>query len=839
MGLTAGAWHPAPPMGLTPVHIPDGVRATIAGEIAGADGCELFFAAATDGGGDIASVELLARGHATAVPAITGGLAPGQVVLHNHPSGNLTPSDPDIAIASMLGERGIGFVIVDNQATRDLTVTRPHRPQPERPVADEWIDALFAAGGPLAAHFDHYEPRPPQVAMARAAAEVINQARPRLVEAGTGTGKSLAYLAPAARWAQQNHKRVVIATHTIHLQQQLITKDIPQLAEALDEPLKAVLVKGRSNYLCLRKLGEATAQPDLLEEGEAAALEAIAGWAKTTRDGSLADLPEPPPMEVWERVCSDADATLRARCPHFDRCFFYQARRHAAAAHLLIANHALLAADLAVRLASGDAESAAVLPPYHRVVIDEAHHLEDSAVRHLGTQTSRLACLRALGRLHRAKGGSLLTQLGRAIATLPPFEEQAGLRSEVAQRLPKRIGEAHDLARAAFDELDRLLLPDPILSSCDLDADATAHRRPDTDRILKELAATLTGTAREVHRLLKQCTALPPTLADALASPLTDCAGGVNRLLSVADALLTCTGTRPENRVRWIERRRTNLVCFSLPVELRGELHAALFRPYPGTLLTSATLSTGNDCGFVADRLGLTEGEPTPLAPLVLPSPFDYPRQLRCLCPTDLPGVNEGGFDTAAAGLIARIARRHGGRTLVLTTAFRQVRSLALALRSELSPEITVLVQGEADRHRLLERFRTDTGLLLIATDSFWEGIDVVGPALSAVIITRLPFRVPDDPLELARTEALRARGRQPFAHYSIPIAILKLRQGVGRLIRSRTDSGEVWILDHRLVHKPYGGRFRKALPVEVEAGAAARLLAGLEGEDISHRPPA
>jgi len=817
-------------MALTPVRIPARVRAAIAGEIAAAGDVELFFTATTDPAGDLVAVELLARGHASAVPAITRDLVPGQVVLHNHPSGNLTPSDPDLEVASRLGEHGVGFVIVDNEASRDLTVTRPHRPPPERPVDMDWVEQFFAAGGPLATRFAAYEPRPPQVAMAKAAAEVINQARPRLVEAGTGTGKSLAYLVPAARWAQQNQKRVVIATHTIHLQQQLITKDIPQLAAALDSPLKAVLVKGRGNYLCLRKLDEAIAQSDLFDAGEQPVVAALAEWARTTRDGSLADLPDPPPPAVWERLASDADSTLRARCPHFDRCFFYQARRHAAAAHLLIANHALLAADLAVRAASGGGETAAVLPPYHRVVIDEAHHLEEAAVHHLGTQTSRLACLRALGRLHRAKGGSLLAQLGRALAKLPPFAEQAGLMRKVHDGLGARIGEARALTESCFDDLDRLLLPDPLLSNCDLDAEATAPQRPATDRLLKELGATLSATARDVHRLLKQCAALPPTIADGLASPLTDCAGGVNRLLAVADGLLTLTGPRPENRVRWVERRRSNLVGFSLPVELRDELAQALFRPFPGTLLTSATLSTGNDCAFVADRLGLGDGEPTPLSPLVLPSPFDYPHQLRCLCPTDLPEVNEPRFDQAAADLIATIARRHGGRTLVLTTAFRQVRSLALALRDGLAPEITVLAQGEQDRHLLLERFRTDTGFLLIATDSFWEGIDVVGPALSAVVITRLPFRVPDDPLEVARTEALRARGRQPFAHYTVPIAILKLRQGVGRLIRSRTDRGEVWILDHRLVHKSYGARFRNALPVAVEAGAAARLLAGLEG---------
>ncbi|RMF88291.1 MAG: helicase, partial [Nitrospirae bacterium] len=607
-------------MALPPLPIPEALRAEIAGHIARAEGCEVFFAGDTDGEGRLARVTVLARGHATAVPALTRDLAPGQVVLHNHPSGDLTPSDPDIEIASLLGERGVGFAIVDNEARRVLTVTQPHRPEAERPVEAAWIDAFFAAGGPLARVFDGYEPRPPQVAMAHACAEVINRARPRLVEAGTGTGKSLAYLAPAARWAQANGKRVVVATHTIHLQQQLVTKDIPQLAQALEAPLKAVLVKGRGNYLCLRKLHEAVAQPDLYDE-EREALEQLARWAEQTRDGSLADLAEPPPAAVWERVRSDADSTLRARCRYFDRCFFYRARREAAGAQILIANHALLAADLAVRQATGDLEGAAVLPPYHRVIVDEAHHLEDSAVRHLGSQTSRLACLHALGRLHRSRGATLLGRLARALGQLPPFEEREGLRAEAGERLPARVEEVRGLARATFDELVALLLPDPLFTSCDLDAEATAPQRPESDRLLKELAAALNGLGRELHGLLRACAALPPTLADRLASPLTDCAGAVSRLQGIADALLACTGARPENRVRWVERRANqNVVLFCLPVELRGELTEALFRPYPGTLLTSATLSTGGDCGFVADRLGLEPGhDPEPLAPLVLP----------------------------------------------------------------------------------------------------------------------------------------------------------------------------------------------------------------------------
>jgi ATP-dependent DNA helicase DinG len=537
---------------------------------------------------------------------------------------------------------------------------------------------------------------------------------------------------------------------------------------------------------------------------------------------------------VWDRVASDADSTLRARCPHYDECFFYRARRRAAAANILVANHALLASDLAVRMASGDHESAAVLPPFDRVVVDEAHHLEESAVRHFGSQVSRVGILRVLGRLHRDRGFHLLGQLQRALAALPPFEEQATLLEQVRDALPQAVADQRHAQRAGFDDLHYLLFPRGGTETVDLDGPVVTPQRPALDQLLKVLAAGLDHLARQIHQLLRRLGGLPPTLVDGLAAAMTDLAGGVNRLQLAAEHLLACAGERPMNRVRWAEGQRTarapNLTLYSVPVELRRELHDALFKPYPGTLLTSATLSTGNSCEFVADRLGLVQDEilpePEPLPALVLPSPFDYPSQLRIRCPTDLPSVNDPRFDSAAAGLLGELATRHHGRMLVLTTSFRQVRALAAFLEPDLAAHgITVLTQGSADRHHLLERFRSDGGFVLIATDSFWEGIDVVGPALSTVVITRLPFRVPDTPLEAARADALRSRGRDPFVDYSVPVAVLKLRQGIGRLIRSRTDRGEGWILDHRLLTKGYGRKFRAALPVEVDAGTAADLL--------------
>ncbi len=387
---------------------PDAV-AVLRDEIRRAEGNEVCFLADVDDAGVVHSPRGVARGHARAVLVAVRGAEPGGIVLHNHPSGDLTPSDADLAVAAELYANGLGFGIIDSTASRLYVVVQPPADTALEPIDPEELESSLAPDGPIARAHPAYEDRPGQRDFAHEIALAYNEGGIRIAEAGTGIGKSIAYLIPAVLWASRNRERTVVSTNTINLQEQLILKDLPFLRRALGIPFRFALVKGRHNYVSIRRarLALMTA-PVLLEDGaQQAELNALGEWLETTREGSLQDLPFQPSPETWDEVVSDSDACLRARCPHFEACFYQRARRDAASADILVVNHHLLFSDLAVRRAQDNYTAGAVLPPYRRVILDEAHNLEDAATSHLGAQVTRRGLLRPLGRLDRRGRGVL------------------------------------------------------------------------------------------------------------------------------------------------------------------------------------------------------------------------------------------------------------------------------------------------------------------------------------------------------------------------------------------------------------------------------------------------
>ncbi|HWI40115.1 MAG TPA: DEAD/DEAH box helicase, partial [Verrucomicrobiae bacterium] len=385
-------------------------------EIESCGGNEVFFLGRTDQNRIVTDAEPLARGNRNAVAAIVVAAAFGDVVIHNHPSGELTPSDPDIEIASLLGNRGVGFYIVDNGATRCNQVVAPFARREVQQLSYPEIEKFFAPEGPMGQHLEEYEHREEQVRMAFAAAEAFNGNRIAVIEAGTGTGKSLAYLLPAVLWSVRNSERVAISTNTINLQEQLTKKDIPFLRKYLGLEFRAALVKGRGNYLCLRKLDGVKLDPSLFQDEGERELQAIIDWSSKTADGCRSDLSFIPRDELWEELASEGDQCGRARCEYYSRCFFYGARRQAAGADILVVNHALLMADAAVRGEGGG--SASVLPPFERLVFDEGHHLEEVATSHLSAHVSRQGIFRLAGRLQHPKKSQrgVLPRLSAALA---------------------------------------------------------------------------------------------------------------------------------------------------------------------------------------------------------------------------------------------------------------------------------------------------------------------------------------------------------------------------------------------------------------------------------------
>src|SRR5215470_3241 len=784
--------------------------------ITDAGGNEVFLLGAlTDG--LVADVRVLARGNRGAVPAILHVPRPGEVVIHNHPGGLLVPSDADLAVAAALELLG------------------PHG----------------AVGTALAG----YEHRPQQLAMLRAVSDAFNDDEVLSVEAGTGTGKSLAYLVPAILWSRANRQRVVVSTHTITLQEQLVRKDLPLLIERAGLSCTTALVKGRGNYLCRRKAAQAEAQgAQLVEDDVWRELQHVLAWAKQTTDGSLADLPVRPRFEVWEQVVSENDNCLRARCPYYSTCFFYSARRTAAAADVIVANHHLLMADLALRAEVGNYTQNAVLPPSTRVIIDEAHHLEDVATGYFGAAVSLRMIERPLGRLQsrRDPGKGLLSALATALGGIDRATDAVHARGAerlIDTRLLPDCAGVHVEAEECFARVLDALLD---LREGEFDGGSAEERAEEKLRItepvretrfwriaverLTQLATTLDAYAAVGGGILERLELMSEDVDPQIRYLGTELGAITGRLSAMAAALLDFVG-EDAGHCTWVELRRPGnagptLSLHRAPIEVAPLLHRALFERFATSVLTSATLSVDGGFAYLHDRLGVDRVDPPErVRALRVESPFDFTHQAMLVVPDDLPEPTSARYEPASHDAMRHLLSITGGGTFLLFTSYgalnRAWYELAAILREA---GCTPLRQGELSRHVLLARFLQEPRAVLFATDSFWEGVDVPGDALRCVVITRLPFRVPTEPLEQARVEAIASRGGDPFQERALPQAVIKLKQGFGRLIRRRTDRGCVVVLDSRLANKRYGRVFLASLPPAAQRiGPSELVFAAME----------
>ena len=859
-----------------PLRLAPEAARVVRDEVARAGGREVSFLAEVTRDRVVVNPRAVARGSRSAVLAVARDAPEGGLMIHNHPSGVLDPSDADLDVAARLHDEGLGSAIVSNRADRMYVVVEPPAPKRIELLDVDELEGVAAPGGAMAS-MAGYEDRAGQRAMLRFVAERFNEGGTGLVEAGTGTGKSMAYLVPAARWAVRNHERTVVSTNTINLQEQLVRKDIPLAEEVLGEEIRWALVKGRANYVSIRRAflaGESAAT--LFRSDRSDEIAAVLEWLRHTDDGSLADLGFAPAPDVWEEVRSDTDACMRARCPYFQACHYQRARRRAAAADLLVVNHALFFSDLAVRIATDNFRDAAVLPPYRRVVFDEAHHLEDAATDRLGTQATRAGLFRAVSRLHRQGKGVLPSIEAAARSAVGPQEAEA-----LAARFRRTRSKVEEL-RKALTEFFGFMEPwaeeragrGPLrlgapggggaASSAGLEPTDDSAVAESLDRAL----ASLADVRRELESLYDRLEG-EEEMAPELEGRLLDLRSSSNRMDHAETALRRCLLPGPEDGpriVRWIELRRPrrqagpgpgssaraasggigrvgNLVMATAPVEPGPILAEHLFGAAKTTVLTSATLTADGGFGYLKDRLGLSGGgsgpaarattltlldsDPLPPPPDPLPppaeaafdSPFDYRSQACLVVPTGLPAPGRerdagDAYHRAVAGVVHDVAERSGGGLFALFTSYAALRGVARELRARgAEARWPLQVQGEADRSALLQRFTESGAAVLLGTASFWEGVDVPGDPLRALVVQKLPFRVPTEPVTEARVEAMEERGKNSFWEFMVPDAAIRLKQGVGRLIRRRTDRGVVVLLDDRILRKRYGRVMRETLP--------------------------
>ena len=780
----------------------------IRSEIASSNENEVFFVGEINHDGKVISVSVGSRGNLHSVPVNQDLKRKGSVLIHNHPGGNLTPSDADLSVAAVSSENAQGFYIINNDVTEIYVVVEPVLPKVIKKLDVDDAAFYISKDGPLAKINENFEERLSQIELLKNIAKTFNQNKTGVFEAGTGVGKSYAYLIPSILWAVQNNERVVISTGTINLQQQLCLKDIPQAIKITGKPVKFILMKGRQNYICKRRLQDALNSKDLFENNDD--LDRIAQWQDSCDSGSKSELSFLPSESVWNRINSESDACMALRCPYYSQCFVMKVKKEASAANILVVNHHLLFADIESRLHGAGYDDAVVLPPYKRIIFDEAHGIETAATSFFSESFNRFKILKPLNLLYRKKKNSAMGFLF-SVSMLSKEEEKSFQAYQMISKIKSDLTNLETLALDLCIQENNLWLNpltfrnfQPVLSMC---------------QTLAKDISVFTSLVLEV---------LDGVPEDDRDIPYFWETKVLNRRLSDYSVILNDFFMWEEkpDKVFWLQKKNLPsdmqkddelnfyINFIETPLDIAPLMNQGIFEPMDSVVCTSATLKTGRDFSYWLRHNGLYFSDSDEVLQGEFFSPFPYKENMIFLVPKDIPCPDEPDFQIYVENVLKNLILKAKGRTLVLFTSYESLRlSYNNIFSTMLANGIKLLRQGSDDNARILKNFKDDVSSVLFATDSFWQGVDVPGESLSQVIIVKLPFTVPNDPVFKARSEAIRKKGGNSFMELSVPEAIIKFRQGVGRLIRKNTDKGTVVVLDRRIYEKQYGSLFLANVP--------------------------
>lgn len=800
-------------------------------EIINSGGNEVFFRGILNEDRIVSEVIPLARGNKYSVPAFLKRMKRNEVIIHNHPSGYLYPSDSDIEVANVFGnKKDGGFYIINNEVNNIYVVMESFSKENKK------IDVLpyFEEKGLIAQNFKDFEFRQEQNNMVKHIQEGLNKEEKIIVEAGTGTGKTLAYLIPSIEWALENEKKVVISTNTINLQEQLLNKDIPMVRKIMGKKFNYVLVKGRGNYLCNRKYynvssGNVIKAGNLSDEQKTQIKELI-NWGRATETGDKSELNFEPSYDIWEYFKSESDTCYNG-CPHREECFFFKARDEKKNADILIGNHHIFFSDLAIKKEIGFNSDFSILPEYGLVVFDEAHNIEKVARDYFSYEVSKYSFVKSMNKIYNSKKErdnsskeKLLEEsetnykLNGHISVLYKYLNKIDLdnKSKVQKIISDKLIDEHkNLFLAGNNFFKRVI---EIFSK---GQNGSLSIRIKKGEIIESTFLKMLEKEKEDFVLEFESYLNTIKRVLSLISEAEDKEGKINEFINYTNKLESFLSNfkfintfEDDKFIYWIEvnEKKNNSKLVATPLKIDNELSENLYENLKQIIFTSATIAVMNNFKYFKNSIGLEEETHDK----IIESPFDYDKQMKVYIPEDISAPNDRDFLDDVQRFLEKLIIKSKGRTFVLFTSYKALNYVYYSIRKELEANgINLFIQGMYPRTKLVELYKKSKFPVLLGTDSFWEGVDVKGDKLSSVVIVKLPFKVPNDPITEAIIEKYEEQGKNSFLEYQIPESVIKFKQGIGRLIRSKEDRGVITILDNRIVTKRYGKYFIKSIPTK------------------------